>query len=51
MLDVKNMTLSDFISTYFSEGLSCLFMVDNKGNTCNYSFVYLFGYVLSLFTL
>ena len=51
MEDPKTMALSDFIGTYFSEGLGCLFMVDNCGNTCNYSFVYLFGYVFSLFTL
>ena len=45
------MDLSEFMGAYFSEGLTCLVMVDNKSNHCNYSFVYLLGYVFSLFVL
>ena len=51
IVDPKNMALSDFMGIYFSEGLSCLFEVDSPGEHCNYSFVYLLGYVFSLFVL
>ena len=50
-IDPKNMELSEFMGAYFREGLECLVMVDNKKDTCNYSFVYLIGYVFSLFVL
>ena len=49
--DPKNMPLWEFMAAYFSEGLSCLFQVENKLGRCDYSFVYLLGYVFSLFVL
>ena len=45
------MSLWDFMGAYFREGLSCLFQVENKLERCDYSFVYLLGYVFSLFIL
>ena len=50
-IDPTSMELSEFMGAYFREGFKCLVMVDNKSDTCNYSFVYLLGYVFSLFVL
>jgi len=50
-IDPTKMELSEFMGAYFREGFKCLVMVDNKSDTCNYSFVYLLGYVFSLFVL
>ena len=47
----KDMQLSEFMKVYFSEGLSCLFVVDDPTDTCNYSFLPLLGYVFSLFVI
>lgn len=49
--DPKNMPLWEFMGIYFDEGLTCLFQVEDKEDRCNYSFLYLLGYVFSLFVL
>ena len=49
--DPKSMSLGEFMSWYFSGGFGCLFEVDNDDPRCNYSFLYLLGYVISLFML
>ena len=49
--DPKELTLVEFIRWYFGEGLGCLFQLDNEDHRCQYSFVYLIGYVVSLFVL
>ena len=45
------MSLSEFMSVYFSNGLECLVTFGDDLDTCNYSFFYLIGYAMSLFTL
>ena len=46
------MDLSDFMGAYFKEGLTCLFDTkDNNDARCDYSFLFLLGYVFSLFVL
>lgn len=50
-IDAQNLSLSEFMGWYFGGGLSCLFEVNNGDPNCDYSFVYLLGYVLSLFML
>ncbi len=46
------MALSDFMGAYFREGFQCLFDTeDNNAARCDYSFLYLLGYVFSLFVL
>ena len=49
--DPKNMALSTFMATYFREGLTCLFQLNDNHDQCDYSFIYLLGYVFSLFVL
>ena len=50
--DAKDMDLSDFMGDYFQEGFQCLFdSADQSDSRCDYSFIYLLGYVVSLFVL
>lgn len=50
--DPQAMGLSQFMGTYFSNGFSCLFgMEDRRFDRCEGSFFYLLGYVFSLFVL
>lgn len=45
------MALGEFMRDYFKEGLECLLQLDDSSSECHYSFIYLIGYVLSLFVL
>ena len=36
---------------YFGEGLKCLFEVSSEDQRCQYAFMYMIGYVISLFML
>ena len=45
------MSLGEFMGEYFSYGLECLVTFGDEKDTCNYSFFYLIGYAMSLFTL
>ena len=45
------MSLKEFMGVYFRYGTECLVTFDNSNDTCNYSFFYLIGYAMSLFTL
>lgn len=48
----KDIPLFEFMGDYFSEGMTCLFQIEEKStDRCNYSFVYLLGYVFSLFVM
>ena len=49
--DPKEMNIIEFMQWYFGEGLTCLFQLDNENDRCQYSFVFLIGYVVSLFVL
>ena len=50
-VDPKSMSLGEFMGWYFSNGFGCLFEVDDKDPRCDYSAVFLLGYVISLFML
>ena len=45
------MNLAEFSGVYFSEGLACLFHLDQSKPNCHFSFFYLLGYTFSLFVL
>ena len=45
------MSLREFMGVYFKQGIECLTTLSDDSDTCNYSFIYLIGYVMSLFTL
>ena len=49
--DPKSMTLTDFMGAYFSEGFSCLLGTEIEDKHCDYSYIYLLGYVFALFIL
>ena len=49
--DPKDLPLGEFIRDYFSEGFSCLLELNDETKECHYSFVFLLGYVFSLFVL
>ena len=52
VVDPKDMDLSDFMGIYFREGFTCLFDTDDANDArCDYSFLFLLGYVVSLFVL
>jgi hypothetical protein len=47
-----NQSLSKYMGVYIGQGVECIFSVNNKDNSdCNYSFMYLIGYVISLFII
>ena len=43
------MPLSEFMKDYFREGFNCLLELNDEKAECHWSFVYLLGYVFSLF--
>ena len=45
----KDMPLSEFMKDYFREGFNCLLELNDETAECHWSFVYLLGYVFSLF--
>ena len=49
--NVTEMSLGTFMKWYFGKGFSCLLELDNDDERCDYSFIYLMGYVISLFLL
>ena len=49
--DPENMTLSEFMKIYFTEGFKCLVIMGDSEDTCNFVLFYLIGYVSSLFVL
>ena len=45
------MSLHEFMGIYFRYGTDCLLTFGDEKDSCNYSFIYLIGYAMSLFTL
>jgi len=48
---IDDMSFSEFLKIYFTEGFSCLVIIGNPDDSCNFVIFYLIAYVSSLFVL
>lgn len=48
---IETMSFAEFMQIYFTEGFSCLVIMGNPDDTCNFILFYLVAYVGSLFVL